>query len=268
MARDSERRKRIGQALRQENLDAVVCTLPANVLLLSGYWPVVGTSLALATRDERVIVLAPRDELELARQGWAEEVHPFEPGSLQEIRTATEAVIDPLHQVAQSLVRKSSRIGYEGGPEYEPATYAGMHRYGPSIVGILKRAFPSSTLLEADDVLALLRAVKVPWEIDRIRTACRMAGRAFYTGAGQLRPGLKETEVAALFQAPLSTGVTEEDEVQRAGGFVFCMSGPNSAQAYGAYARSRSRQTTRGDLVLVHCNSYADGYWTDITRTF
>ena len=43
---------------------------------------------------------------------------------------------------------------------------------------------------------------------------------------------------------------------------------PNAALASAAYARSRDRNIETGDLVLVHCNSYADGYWTDITRTW
>jgi Xaa-Pro aminopeptidase len=46
------------------------------------------------------------------------------------------------------------------------------------------------------------------------------------------------------------------------------MSGSNSALAGAAYARSRPRAIDFNDLVLVHCNSYADGYWTDITRTY
>jgi Xaa-Pro aminopeptidase/Xaa-Pro dipeptidase len=46
------------------------------------------------------------------------------------------------------------------------------------------------------------------------------------------------------------------------------MSGPNGARAYGAYARSTDRVLAEGDLALVHCNSYADGFWTDITRTY
>jgi Xaa-Pro aminopeptidase len=46
------------------------------------------------------------------------------------------------------------------------------------------------------------------------------------------------------------------------------MSGPHSAEACGAYARSRGRRLSPGDLVLVHCNSYLDGYWTDVTRTY
>src|SRR5205823_5338313 len=47
-----------------------------------------------------------------------------------------------------------------------------------------------------------------------------------------------------------------------------CMSGPNAARAGRAYARSRATRLRDGDLVLLHCNSYAEGYWTDITRTY
>ena len=46
------------------------------------------------------------------------------------------------------------------------------------------------------------------------------------------------------------------------------MSGPRSAQAGGSYARTAARELRSGDLVLIHCNSYVDGYWTDMTRTY
>ena len=83
-----------------------------------------------------------------------------------------------------------------------------------------------------------------------------------------MRAGQTEAEVAARFAAPLSVDGLTYPDVTRAGGFVYCMSGPRSAQAGGAYARSSSRTLNDGDLVLVHCNSYVDGYWTDITRTY
>jgi Xaa-Pro aminopeptidase len=46
------------------------------------------------------------------------------------------------------------------------------------------------------------------------------------------------------------------------------MSGANAATAYGAYARSTFKRLDEGELVLIHCNSFVDGYWTDITRTY
>jgi Xaa-Pro aminopeptidase len=61
---------------------------------------------------------------------------------------------------------------------------------------------------------------------------------------------------------------TQAERVQRSYGFFFCMSGPNSAKAAAAYARSRERKIEDGDLVMIHANTCADGYWTDITRTY
>src|SRR5579871_4374516 len=62
MVQSAERLARIREALVESGCDALLCTLPANVLLLSGYWPVVGSAVAVANRDGRVVVLAPDDE--------------------------------------------------------------------------------------------------------------------------------------------------------------------------------------------------------------
>jgi len=161
-----------------------------------------------------------------------------------------------------------ARIGYERGGLFEPATYAAMFLYGARLSEWIGAAAPAATLVAADDLLLRLRAVKTSHEVSRIRTACQIAAQAFQNGKGLICAGLRETEVAVRFGAPLSTVGTGYQGIERAGGFTFCMSGPNSAHAHGAYARSRARPIALGDLVLVHCNSYADGFWTDITRTY
>jgi Xaa-Pro aminopeptidase len=94
-----------------------------------------------------------------------------------------------------------------------------------------------------------------------------MADGAFHEGAELLQAGLTERQAAVGFHGPLFAG-RGNSSPERLGGFTYCMSGPNAAQAYGAYARSRPRRLQPGDLALVHCNSYADGFWTDITRTY
>ncbi len=268
MIRDAERRERTQQALAATGLDLLVCTLPVNVLLLSGYWPVVGTSIALAARDGRLILLVPEDEQSLAQRGWADEIQVFHPGSLERLTNAEEAIREPLRKVAHALGPGVARVGYEHGASFEPVTYSSMHLYGADIQDILGLAFPFAAQVPADELLASLRAIKTPHEVGRIRTACSIAAEAFAEGARQLHAGLTEVEAAALFRTPLSTRATPYEDDSRADGFAWCMSGPNSALACGAYARSRGRKLSAGDFVLVHCNSYVDGYWTDITRTF
>lgn len=262
-----DRNDRIVDAMARADLDALICAFPANVLLLSGYWPVIGTALAFASRDGRTVVLAPEDERGLAERGWADAIHTFQPGSLAEIRTLSTALRQPLEQIARELGLGSGRIGYEHGPMSEPATYSAMNTYGASLADVLRNALGGASLTPADDVLTELRSVKTPHEVDRLRSACVIAGTAFETGSADLGIGMRETEIAAGFRTPMSVqGVS--DDGGRADGFTWCMSGANAAEAFGAYARSRAKRVDRGDFVLVHCNSYLDGYWTDITRTY
>jgi Xaa-Pro dipeptidase len=47
------------------------------------------------------------------------------------------------------------------------------------------------------------------------------------------------------------------------------MSGPkNTEEAWGAFNVSTDRRLQNGDLVLIELDSQADGYWSDISRTF
>ena len=72
--RDTARIDRVCRTLEGAGLDALVATLPAHVLLLSGYWPDVRNALAIATRGGRIAIIAPQDEEELAEGGWADEI--------------------------------------------------------------------------------------------------------------------------------------------------------------------------------------------------
>ncbi len=266
--RNPERIDRIRVALRKNQWDLVVCALPKNVLLLSGYWPVVGTGVATASADGHIALLVPEDEEDLANSGWADEVRTFKSGSLDQIITAAQGIRGPLAELIDSVSAGQLHIGFEASETSEPASYAAMHLYGGTMQALLHEAHSRSTLEPADEALADLRARKTESEIKQLRIACGIAEKAFGSGSAQIKIGGSEVETATRFRDPLSTSLVEFDKLRRADGFVWCMSGANSALASGAYARSRSKRIEAGDLVLVHMNSHADGYWTDVTRTY
>jgi Xaa-Pro aminopeptidase len=269
MKRDKERVQRLQSALQEANVDALVCALPKHVVMMSGYWPVIGVSLGIATREGRVVVLAPEDEQELAELGWADEVQTFQAASLKELRPTWQIVCEVLAKAAHTLgLGRGSVIGYEQDEASVPAPYSAVHLFGAAKPALLQEAMPEAKFSGASEMLKRLESVLTPAEIERVRAACRVAGAAFEEGAKAIRVGLPEPEIANAFQAGLSTHAKHLSERGRVGGWVWCMSGPNAAKASAAYARTRARRTEAGDLVLVHSNSYADGYWTDITRTF
>jgi Xaa-Pro aminopeptidase len=268
MTRGMERLARIGEVLQDARLDALVCTLPTNVLLLSGYWPVVGTAVAVATRGGRVAVLAPEDEHALANQGWATDVRPYQPGALSHLTGPAAALGEPLRALLHDLGLAEGRIGYEDQESYEQSSYVAMYLFQATLLTALRTAAPQASFTRAGELIALLRSSLTGEELQQVRLACSVAEEAFASGVRALRPGQSEAAVAAAFATPLGVNGLLRPGAERVGGFTFCMSGPNSALAGGAYARSRSRQLEAGDLVLVHCNSYLNGYWTDITRTY
>ena len=264
----NERVALIRRELEESGLEAMVCGLPTNVLLLTGYWPVLGTAVAVVTRTGRVGLIAPEDERDLAERGWADELHLLGPGSLSDPRDALGLLRGPLAQCLRELDLGSGTIGIETGPVTEPAPYAAYNLYGESLHDALRWALPAVSLEPAEERLARLRAVLTTDERGRVHLACEVAAEAFAAGSARIQAGMTEAEVAAGFRSQLAIRGLASPGVERADGFVFCMSGVNSARAFGSHARSTARAVRPGDLLLVHCNSYVDGYWTDITRTY
>jgi Xaa-Pro dipeptidase len=136
------------------------------------------------------------------------------------------------------------------------------------MVNILHEVVPSSPLRPADRMLSGLRAVKTEYEVGCIRLACAVAGEAFSRGRDQLNETHTEAEIAAYFRSGFGELALKQEGVERADGFAWCMSGPNAAKAAGAFATTGLRRVRTREPVLIHANSYVDGYWTDITRTY
>ena len=263
-----ERIERIRAALKQNQLAGVVCTLPSNVLMLSGYRPVVGMSAAIAHRDGGLLLIVPEDESELAAKGWAVEVRTYQPESLDRLSNPADAIREPLRKALHDLKLQCADLGYEFEAAAEPAYYSGMYLFQGSIVGILHEVVPSAPLRPADRMLSGLRGVKTAYEVDCIRLACTVAGEAFARGRDLLAETQTEAEIGSWFRSGFSEFGLRHEGVERADGFAWCMSGPNAAKAAGAFATTGLRRVRTRESVLIHANSYVDGYWTDITRTY
>ena len=120
-----ERKLRVQSRIQEEKWDLLVCALPSNVLMLSGYWPIVGTGVAVAASDGSITLLVPEDEEELARRSWETEIRTFKPGSLDNLQSAAESLRDPLSRILGG----PASISFEQGEASEPASYVAMNLY-------------------------------------------------------------------------------------------------------------------------------------------
>jgi Xaa-Pro aminopeptidase len=263
-----ERLKRIQAALIENRLSAVICSHNLNVLLLTGYWPVTGTSVAIATDEPRIMLLVPEDEEQLATSGWADQIHTFQPASLNFLKDSCSGLLATLQKVLPPLVSTHSRLGYESGVAHLPASYVSQQIYGDSLPKLLQDTVNVAELVPADLLLKGLRMRPTAWERNRIRAACADAAQAYLAGSLTLQPGTPESEVAVSFQQALCVAGNRRHDMSRIDGCFYCMSGPNAFRAYAAFQQSQRKTLQIGEPILIHCNSYADGYWTDLTRTY
>ncbi|HLH09990.1 MAG TPA: Xaa-Pro peptidase family protein [Terriglobales bacterium] len=263
-----DRIESVKRALQKSGLAGVVCTRPNNVLMLSGYRPVIGMSAALANSDGGLILIVPEDEAMLANAGWAEEIRTYRPEILQELITPRDAIKLPLGKALHDLKLHCAEVGYELEASAEPSYYAGTYSIAGSIINILHDVIPTAPLRPADAMLGRLRTIKTAYELQCIRLACEVAGEAFERGREKLAETQREIEIASQFRDGFGEPGLKREDVQSSDGFAWCMSGPHAAKASGAFASSSLRRVRARESVLVHANSYVNGYWTDITRTY
>jgi Xaa-Pro aminopeptidase len=266
VATDTQRRRLIVTAMKSVGIDVLACFSPTDVLLLSGYWPVMGKSIAFLKCDGTLAVVLPEDEVELAEATSDAHLIPYKPDTLKDLRPLSESLKKPGQELASHIKLDSGAIGTSLSDNSVGVSYQSVNRFRLMIGDFLEEAYPSAELFPADNLLERLRATRTPIEMEQLRVACRRARVGFDTAQKVIQAGMSENEIAAEIEAAFNRSVNGEFE--RSYGYFFCMSGLNSVKAAGAYARTRNRNLENGDFVMIHANTVGDGAWTDITRTY
>src|SRR5664280_697023 len=74
---DKERVSRVKKLMVEQGIDILVCSLPENVVYLTGYWPVMGNSTVVFPVNGEATLLLPFEELDYAAVGWVEDKRTF-----------------------------------------------------------------------------------------------------------------------------------------------------------------------------------------------
>ena len=120
------------------------------------------------------------------------------------------------------------------------------------------RALPCE-LVPAADLLAELRAVKDPEELEIMIAAQRIAEKALTDILNEIRPGVTEKEIAARLQYLMLHYGAEDKSFD-----PIVVSGPNGSLPHGVPSE---KVIQAGEFVTMDFGANVDGYCTDMTRT-
>ncbi|MGE5619784.1 MAG: M24 family metallopeptidase [Sphingomonadaceae bacterium] len=268
MEADEQRLEWIRRRMRTAGLDALLCRLPHNVLMLTGYAPVMGNSFALFPLDGAPALVVPESEEDLARLGWVSDVLVYTSSTLLRLGKVDEAVEPLLAQLVRDRGLLGRVIGYEHEYGTVPASYTQFAVTSPGTLQLFQESFGDAYWRAADRELEELAAVLTEREVDMVRLANLVAAQGMLAARQAIRTGARECDVAGeVSSAVLATGYRLEP-VRRVVAYPHVLSGPRTESAHQPYNTTSGRRILRGEQVLVQLEVFLDGFWAEITRTF
>ena len=260
---DNAKLDRVRRALEENHLDALVVRAPDNVLYLTNYWPMKGYDLAIFPREGEPALLVIEPQLEEGqRTAWTSDVRAFRFYHPTDPRPPTERALDMALEVLRAR-GWTGRVGVELSQNSqicdrmvgEPTVYT--QRYFEAFRGVARE------VVDATPLLAGVRAIKTPQEIERMRLANELAAIGMEYAREHIQPGMKESEVAAMIEGHIhSVGVGYRGKVDMARAFTLVWSGPGIA----TFTPTSHRPVVENEPTLVEIWVCADGYWTDLTK--
>ncbi|MFD1775689.1 M24 family metallopeptidase [Paenibacillus rhizophilus] len=235
----NEALKHLEQEMTAEGLDALLVTDPKHVYYLTGFASNPHErflGLLLVRGEEPVLVVPVLD---------AESAHASSTVSSIVTHSDTD---DPYSLLKSRFGTKLGKLGIE-------KEHVSVARFE-----LLSNAAQADGFADIGPLLRRMRAIKSPGEIERMEHAAKLVEEVLRQGLTHVKEGVSEIELVAeleyLMKKLGAAGPSFDTMV---------LSGTNTALPHGVPG---SRLIAPGDLLMFDLGVFADGYASDITRTF
>jgi len=262
---DKPRLERLQKMMAKDNLAALVCRLPENVVYLSDYWPHHGFSGVILPVTGEPLVFVPEVEQEFAELGWAK-VQPFGWGLLKD-GDLYENYRRILTQAHKSLGLKGMKIGMDKSIEVVSSPYRAAE---PVIRAtpwndLMADVFSDAVLLDASDLLQNARAIKSDYTMKKLRIANEISEMGINDALLKLKPGMTEAQLGALVEYKIRADGPGYKGARLMRASCEVAAGPVNSMKATLLIPSSDYVIKEGDLVMIELATIVDGYWSDLT---
>ena len=254
--RDDAKLERVRSLMAESGLDALVVRAPDNVLYLTNFWSMKGYDACVFPREgEPVLLCLEASADDAARTAWTKEV--------RHVRGYDERDPRPPFARTLELALEAARPYGRVGLELSLGTQAADRMVGEPTTFTRAWFDAWADAADAAPLLATARALKTAQEIERMRLANEICAAAMEHVRAELRPGMQESEAAALWQGFVhGRGTGWRDRVELALGFSLVWSG----RGIRTFTATGDRPVSADEPTLFEIWVCADGYWCDHTK--
>ena len=264
---NSERLDRMRRAMEAARLDALVLRLPENVLLLSGFWPMIGaTTLVFCADGGSTAIVPDQFQAESAAALWEADTVYYRFGLLD----APDPVESVRSALAQLFARgKWKRIGYEASFGTLAPSWQSGEILAPTerTRDFYSSVFDSAELVDASTLLQVERRTKTTREADKLRIASEISCLGLEAFRNAVEPGISGVELVALVEREIMAKGSGYKNAARVRGYAQVATGTaETSIGYRMHEISTTRRLQPGDAALLELGVVADGFWADRTR--
>jgi len=139
--------------------------------------------------------------------------------------------------------------------------YVGTYQMSYALLDFIKRAFPNATFVDASDMVDRIKVIKSPEEMELIRRAAAMQDGAMRAAFAAVKPGMRDTEVAAVAQWYSQCHGSEN-------GIYLCASMPLGQPSKFANRHVQNRVIREGDQIALLVEDNGPGaMYTELGRS-
>ena len=210
--------------------------------------------LAPAARKFREFLLLPPRNPETER--WDIERLPL--GAAMERRTGFPRVYrtSSLGNLLEGLTANARALHFLG-PIVPPSAPVPPEL---ELYGKIQQRVPGAHVVDNSDLMARLRLVKEPREIEQTKLAMAATRRGHLAAMREVRPGWTERRLKGLVEAEFLAGGGQ--------GLAYDSIVGSGRNAASLHYRGGEATIADGDLILIDAAAAVGGYATDVTRTF
>jgi Xaa-Pro aminopeptidase len=254
--RDDAKLDRVRALMAERELDALVVRAPDNVLYLTNFWGMKGYDACVFPREgEPVLICLEASEEDADRMSWTKDVRLVQGYAPDDPRPVPARTLE----AALAATKDYRNVGLE----LSMGTQATDRMVGEPTT-FTKAWFDAwADAYDAMSVIVPARSIKTPQEIERMRLANEICAAATEHVRGLIKPGMKESEVAALWQGFVhGQGTGWNGQVELAFGFSLIWAG----RGIKTFTATGDLPVVEGEPTLFEIWVCADGYWADHTK--
>jgi len=262
---DLERLETLQKKMAEQNLAALVCRLPENVVYLTEYWPHHGFSFVVFPQTGKAQLFIPEVEEEYTSRDWAD-VTTFGWGLLKD-GDLYENFRRLLNEARENLGLNGKRVAVEQSFEVTAPTYRAAEPVVPGkpwhdLIGSI---FKSSQVVDINDFISAARSTKTAYEIEKLRTANEIAEMGINYAIKNLKPGLTEVQVGAMIEYKIRAEGPGYKGARLVRAFADVGAGPVGSTKGTLLIPSTTYTLQQGDFVMIELATDVDGYFSDLT---